>query len=104
MNKTEDEHEDQKFRGRTSLVKVSSLSNTRASQCDHRIACIVFHKIAAMYRDLKRQETFQSSLAIQNLKSPASFFIPHLYQPIQSSLPVKLQVVPPDLQDIQPHP
>ena len=48
VNKTEDEHEDQKIRSCTGLVKVLSLSNTRASQSDPRLAWIVFHKIAAM--------------------------------------------------------
>ena len=101
-NKTEDENEDQKIRSRTGWVKLSSLSNTQASQSDTRLSRIMFHKIAAMYRNLKHQETLYASLAIQNLKSPVSFSPPHLYQPTQLSLPVKIHVVLPGLQDIQP--
>ena len=40
----------------------------------------------------------------QNLKSPASFKWTQLYQPTEPSLPVKLQVVLSDLQDIQTRP
>ena len=80
------------------------MRNTRASQSDPRLVWIMFHKIAVMYRDLKHQKTLQSSLAIQNRMSPASFLPPQLYQPKEPSLPVKLQLVPPDLQGIQPRP
>ena len=34
---------------------------------------MMFHKIFAMYRYLKYQETLKESLAIQNLKSPTYF-------------------------------
>ena len=50
----------------TGLVKVSILSNNRATQSDPRLAWIVFNEIDAMYRDLKQQEILQSFLAIQN--------------------------------------
>ena len=64
----------------------------------------MFHKVASMYRYLKRQDTLQSSLVIQNLNSTASFSLPHLYPPIELSLPAELQVVLHDLQDIRPRP
>ena len=62
----------------------------------------MFHKKSAIYRDLKHQENLQSPLTIQNLKSPASFLPPQLYKQTEPSLPVKMQEVPPNLQDIQP--
>ena len=57
-----------------------------------------------MHGDLKHKDILQVSLEIQNLKYPAYFLPPQLYQPIEPSLPVKLQVVTPNLWDIQPHP
>ena len=70
-NKTEDEHEDQKIRTRTGFVKVSRLINTQSSQSDPRLACIMLHTIASIYREPKHQETVQALLAIKKLKSPA---------------------------------
>ena len=95
---------DTKNNSSTGLVKVSRLSNTRASQCDPRIAYTMFHKISAMYRELKHQDILQSLLEIQKLKFPVSFSSPLIYQPTEPRLPVKLQEVPSDLQDIQPRP
>ena len=66
---------------RSGIVKVSSLSNTYASQSDPRLAWIMFQNIYETYRDLKHQETLQALLAIKNLKSPASFSTPQLLQP-----------------------
>ena len=65
----------------TGLVKVSKLRNTLSSQIDPRLALIMLHKIPAIYRYLKHQETLQSLLAIQNLNSPAYFLLPQIYQP-----------------------
>ena len=43
-------------------------------------------------------------LEIQKLKFPVSFSSPLIYQPTEPRLPVKLQELPSDLQDIQPCP
>ena len=51
VNKKEDGHEDQKVKNRTEIVKLLSLSNTKYSQSDPRLAWIMFHKIASMYRE-----------------------------------------------------
>ena len=102
ITKKEDEHENQKNKSHTGLVKVSSLRNTQSSQINPRLVWIMFHKISVVYRDLKHQEALQASLEIQNLKSPASFSPPQIYQPTEPSIAVELQVVPPDLQDIHP--
>ena len=69
INERENEHEIQTRKSCRGLVKVSSLSNNRAMYSDPRLGWIMFHKISAMYRDLKHQETLQASLEIQNLKS-----------------------------------
>ena len=86
------------------LVKVSILSNNCAIHIDTRLAWIMSHKIATMYKEPKHQETLQASLAIQNLKYPTSFLPPQPYQLMQPSLPGKLQEVPSGIQDIQPRP
>ena len=104
VNKNEDAHEDQKQKSCTGLVNVYRLRNTRVSQSDTRLAWIWFHKISAMYRDLKHQDTLQELLEIKNLKSPASFSSLQIYQPIEPNLPVKLQVLPTNLKEIQPRP
>ena len=70
MNKKEDGQENQKIRTHTGLVEVSKLINTRAPQSDLRISWIMFHKIAAMYRELNQQDNLQELLKIQKLKSP----------------------------------
>ena len=93
-----------KKKSRTGLVKVSRLSNTRASHSDTRLPWIMLNKISAIYSDLKNKETLKESLKIQNLKSHTYFLPPCIYQPIQPRLPVKLQEVPSNLQDIQPQP
>ena len=56
-----------------------------------------------MYRYLKHQETLQASIPIQNLNSSAFFSPPQIYLPTQPILLIELQVVPFDLEDIQPH-
>ena len=57
-----------------------------------------------MYRYLKQQETLQSSLEIQNLKSSKCSSSPHPYQTSEQKIPGKLQEVPPNLQYIQHFP
>ena len=102
MNKTEHEHKDRKIISRTGLVKLSRLRNTLDSQSNTRLDWIMFHKIDEIYRKMKHKDTLQASLAIQNLKSPFFNSPLYKYQPSELSLPVNLQEVPPDLQDIQP--
>ena len=45
-------HDTQRKKSRTRLVKVSSISNDRVRQSDPRIAWLMFHNIAQMYRDI----------------------------------------------------
>ena len=50
VNCKEDGHDTQRKKIRTRLVKVSSIGNNRARQSDPRLAWMMFHKIAQMYR------------------------------------------------------
>ena len=100
---------------RTGLIKVSDLSNTMANKSGTRLAWIVFHKIAHMYRDARKQETLQASLLNQGLQvnfestkaagtSPATS---NIYIPLQPTMPLDpttVTTVPEDLEDIQPRP
>ena len=67
VNEMESENEDQKISRCTGLVKVYSLRKIGVSQSHTSLACIMFHKIADIYRELKHQETLQASHAIKNL-------------------------------------
>ena len=57
VNKREDGHDNQRNKSRTGSVKVSSISNNRSRQSDTRLAWLMFHKIAQMYRDIRQQES-----------------------------------------------
>ena len=87
---------------RSGLVKVSSLRKNQVTQRYLGPDWNMFHKIYAIYRDLKHQETLQAS--IPKLKFPGYISPPHPYQLSEPSLPGKLQEVPPDLLDFQPFP
>ena len=104
VNKKGDKHEIQTTKSHSELVKVSSFSNNQATWSDPRLAWFMFHKIAVMYKDMKHQDNLLVSLAIQNPKSPKYIPPSQPYQPSETSLPVNLQEVSPDLPDIQPHP
>ena len=54
---------------RTVLVKFPSISNNRARQSDPRLAWLMFHKIAQMYRDIREKESRESTELILNLHS-----------------------------------
>ena len=55
VNNIGDGHDNQSKKSRTGLLKVSSISNNRSRQSDPRLACLIFHKIAQMYRDIREQ-------------------------------------------------
>ena len=55
VNRKEDGHNTQRKKLRTGLVKVSSISNNRSRQSYPRLAWLMFHKIAQMYRDIREQ-------------------------------------------------
>ena len=55
VNCTEDVHDKQRKKSRTLLVKVSSISNNRLIQINPRLAWLMFHKIAQMYRDIRKK-------------------------------------------------
>ena len=49
-------------------MKVSIISNNRARQSDPRIARMVFHKIAQMYRDIREKESEEATELILNIR------------------------------------
>ena len=55
VNKREDGHDNQRKKSRTGLVKVSSIINNRSRQSDPRLAWLMFHKIAQMYREIRQK-------------------------------------------------
>ena len=55
VNRIEDGHDNQRKKSRTGLLKVSSISNNIERQNDPRLAWLMFHKIAQMYRDIRRK-------------------------------------------------
>ena len=55
VNNLEDGHDKQRKNIRTGLVKVSRIINNRESQSDPRLAWMMFHKIAEVYRDIREQ-------------------------------------------------
>ena len=67
MNNIEDGHDNQRKKIRTGLVKVSSISNYRYRNSDPRLAWMMFHKIAQMYRDIREQESEEATELILNL-------------------------------------
>ena len=60
VNVTKEAHDKRSNKIRTGLIKFSSLSNNRAKQSDPRLYWIMFHKIAHMYRDIRKQENVQA--------------------------------------------
>ena len=47
---------------------MSSISNDRVRQSDTRLAWLMFHKIAQMYRDIRQQESEEETKLIINLR------------------------------------
>ena len=66
---TEYGHDNQGKKSRKGLVKMSSISNNRARQSDPRLAWLMFHKIAQMYRDIREQESEEATELILNLRA-----------------------------------
>ena len=69
MKNIEDGHDKQRKKIRTGLVKVSSISNNRSKQSDPRLAWLMFHEIAQMYRDIREQESEEATELILNIRA-----------------------------------
>ena len=59
VNVSKEDHDKQRKKSRTGLIKISILSNNRDNQSDPRLYWMMFHKITHMYRDITKQETEQ---------------------------------------------
>ena len=57
VNCIEDGHDTKRKKSKTGLVKVSRIINNRSRQSDPRLAWMMFHRIAYMYRNIKEQES-----------------------------------------------
>ena len=107
VNNREDGHDNQRKKSRTGLVKVSSISNNRSSQSDPRLAWLVFHKIAHMYRDIREQESEEATELILNLRDKFNSNNTTLSSPRtpnisieQPTMPLDPKTVPKDLKEI----
>ena len=67
VNRIEYGHYKQRRKSRTGLVKVSIMRKNRVRQSDPRLAWLVFHKIAQMYRDIRKQESKEATELIIKL-------------------------------------
>ena len=63
----EDGRDKQRKEIRTGLMKVSSIRNKIARQNDTRLAWLMFHQIAQMYRDIMEQEIEEAIELILNI-------------------------------------
>ena len=111
MNNPEDGHDNQSKNSRTGLVKVSSISNNRSSQSDPRLAWLMFHKIAQMYRDIRQQESEEATELILNLRDEFNSNNTKVSSPRtpklsieQLTMPLEPKSVSEDLKEIQPCP
>ena len=67
VNRKEDGHDTKIKKIKTGLVKVSIIRKNRARESDPRLAWLIFHKIAQMYRDIRKQESEEATSLILNL-------------------------------------
>ena len=59
----------QRKKSKTVLVKVSIIQDSRARQSYTSIAWMMFHKIAHMYRYIRKQESEEATLLIIHLRA-----------------------------------
>ena len=69
VNNIKDRHDNQSKKSITVLVKVSSISNNISRHSNPRLAWLIFHKIAQMYRDIREQESEEATELILNIRS-----------------------------------
>ena len=107
VNRKEYGHDMQRKKIRTGLVKVSSIINNRARQSYPRLAWLMFHKIAQMYRDIREQEREEARELILNLCANLNSKNISLSFPIttntsiqQPTIPLDPKTVPEDLKEI----
>ena len=111
VNRKEDGHDNQRNNIRIGLVKVSIIINNRANQSGPVLAWLMFHKIAQMYRDIREQESEESTELILNICANLNSNNISLSSPIipkisiqQPTMPLDPKTLPEDLKAIHPHP
>ena len=50
-------------------MKVSSISNNRSRQSDPKLAWMMFHKIAQIYRNIREQESEEATEIVLNFRA-----------------------------------
>ena len=92
-------------------MKLSIISNNRARQSDPRIAWLMFHKIAQIYRDVREKKFEEATELIlnlhANLNSNHTSSYSHITPKIsiqQPTMPIDPKILPKDLKEIQPRP
>ena len=111
VNGTEDSHDKQRKKSITGSVKVPNICNNRARQSDPRLAWLIFHKIAQMYRDIREQEIEKATELIINLCSNLNSNHASSPSPITPNISIEQptinldpKTVPKDIKEIQPRP
>ena len=75
---------------------MSSINNNIARQSDPRIAWLMFHKIAQMYRDIREQESEESTELILNLRVNLNLKNTSLSSPITPKISIEQPKTPLD--------
>ena len=93
------------------LVKMSSISNNRARQSDPWLAWLTFYKIVQMFRDIRDQESEESTELILNLCDNLNSNNTSFLSPIRPNIsiqepkfPLDQKTVPKDIKEIQSRP
>ena len=97
-------HDTQSKKNRTVLLKFSIIHNNRVRQSDSRLAWLMFHKIAQMYRYIREQESEEATEQILNLRANLNSKNTSFSSPItpkisiqQPTMPLDPKTVPEDL-------
>ena len=90
---------------------MSIIINNRVRHSDPSLSCLMFHKIAQMYRYIREQESEESTELIINLSDNINSKNASLSSPITSKISIQQptmtldpKTVPEDLEEIQPPP
>ena len=109
VNSIEDDHDNQRKKIGTGLVKVSIISNNRVRKSDPRLAWLMFQKITHMYRDIREQESEEATELILNFHANLNSNNTSLSSPITPNISIQqptinlyTKKVPKYLKEIQP--
>ena len=104
MNNIEDGHDKQRKKSITVLANVSSISNNRARQSDPKLAWMMFHKIAQMYRYIREQEIEEATELILSLRANLNSNNTTASSPITPKISIQQLTMPLDLKTVPKDP